>query len=193
MDEQDRRSPVPGGGQRPAHAGEAGPAPTADSPAVGEGPQQLDPRVVRVWVIGGAIGAGLGALALAAADLGPRIAGAGLPWPPGIPALAVLVFGGLMAWRLPQAKYRRWSYELAEDALELRHGVLERVHSAIPYWRVQYIDVQQGPIERALGLARLVVHTAAASTDAEIPGVAAERAEALRRVLLARAGIGDAV
>jgi len=91
------------------------------------------------------------------------------------------------------ANYRHWSYELAEEALELRHGILQRTHSAIPYWRVQYIDVQQGPIERALGLSRLVVHTAAASTDAQIPGIAADRAEALRRVLLARAGTGDAV
>ena len=82
---------------------------------------------------------------------------------------------------------------VAEDALELRHGVVRRVHSAIPYFRVQHIDVAQGPVERAVGLARLIVHTASAGTDATIPGIAAGDAEGLRRLILARAGHGDAV
>ena len=62
------------------------------------------------------------------------------------------------------------------DALELRHGVVRRIHSAIPY-RVQHIDVAQGPVERAVGLSRLVLHTASAGTDAIIPGIAAGDAE----------------
>ena len=82
---------------------------------------------------------------------------------------------------------------MAEDALELRHGVVRRIHSAIPYFRVQHIDVAQGPVERAVGLARLVVHTASAGTDATIPGIAAGDAEGLRRLILARTGHGDAV
>jgi membrane protein YdbS with pleckstrin-like domain len=58
---------------------------------------------------------------------------------------------------------------------------------------VQYVDINQGPIERALGLARLRVHTAAASSDATIPGIAADEADALRQVILERTGSGDAV
>ena len=67
---------------------------------------------------------------------------------------------------------------MAADALELRHGVVRRIHSAIPYFRVQHIDVAQGPFERAVGLSRLVLHTASAGTDATIPGIAAGDAEA---------------
>jgi len=48
-------------------------------------------------------------------------------------------------------------------------------------------------VERAVGLARLVVHTASAGTDATIPGIAAGDAEGLRRLILARTGHGDAV
>jgi len=166
-----------------------GPAPSP----VGAGLQRLDPRIVRVWTAQGAISAVLPAAILAGVEAAARVAGADLPWPAGLPALVVLVIGGVFAWWTPGARYRHWSYELADEALELRHGILDRVHSAIPYWRVQYIDVQQGPIERALGLSRLVVHTAAASSDAQIPGIASERAEALRQVLLARAGTDDAV
>jgi membrane protein YdbS with pleckstrin-like domain len=97
------------------------------------------------------------------------------------------------AWWLPRARHRFWRYHVADDALELRHGVLKRVHSAIPYFRVQHIDVAQGPVERAVGLARLIVHTASAGTDATIPGIAAGDAESLRRLILTRAGAGDAV
>jgi membrane protein YdbS with pleckstrin-like domain len=182
MDERDGVAPP----------GDRGPI-AAPAGVVGRGTQRLDPRIVRVWTAQGAIGAVLPAVALAGIELAVRVSGADPPWPPGVPALVVLVVGGLLAWWAPAARYRRWSYELADEALELRHGVVERVHSAIPYWRVQYIDVEQGPIERALGLSRLVVHTAAATSDAEIPGIATERAEALRQVLLARAGTGDAV
>ena len=121
------------------------------------------------------------------------VAGADLPGPPGLVAGLVAVLGGLAAWWLPRASYRHWSYQVATDALELRHGVVRRVHSAIPYFRVQHIDVAQGPVERAVGLARLVVHTASAGTDATIPGIAAGDAEGLRRLILARTGHGDAV
>jgi uncharacterized protein len=153
----------------------------------------LDRRVVVVWTVQEAAGYGALALALLAADLGARLAGVDLPGPPGLAAGLVAVAGALAAWWVPRASYRHWRYQVADDALELRHGVVRRVHSAIPYFRVQHIDVAQGPVERAVGLARLVVHTASAGTDATIPGIAAGDAEGLRRLILARAGSGDAV
>ena len=153
----------------------------------------LDRRMVVVWTVQEAAGYGVLALAVLAADLGARLAGVDLPGPPGLAAALVAAAGGLAAWWLPRARYRQWRYQVASDALELRHGVVRRVHSAIPYFRVQHIDVAQGPVERAVGLARLVVHTASAGTDATIPGIAADDAEGLRRLILSRTGSGDAV
>jgi membrane protein YdbS with pleckstrin-like domain len=155
--------------------------------------RQLDPRVVTVWTVQEAIGYAVLALLVLAIDIGARLAGGEPPWPPGLPAGVLAVAGGLAAWWVPWARYRHWSYQVADDALELRHGVVRRIHSAIPYFRVQHIDVAQGPVERAVGLARLQLHTASAGTDATIPGIAAEEAEGLRRLILARAGHGDAV
>jgi uncharacterized protein len=153
----------------------------------------LDRRVVVVWTVQiAAFFLVLAAIALAV-DVGARLAGADPPAPPGLVAGLVAVAGGLLAWWYPRVDYRNWRYEVAEDALELRHGVVRRVHSAIPYFRVQHIDVTQGPVERLVGLSRLVVHTASAGTDATIPGIAADDAEGLRRLILARAGTGDAV
>jgi membrane protein YdbS with pleckstrin-like domain len=153
----------------------------------------LDRRVVVVWTVQEAAAFGVLAVAVLAADLAARLGGVDLPGPPGLAAGLLAVVGGLAAWWLPRASYRHWRYQVAGDALELRHGVVRRVHSAIPYFRVQHIDVAQGPVERAVGLARLVVHTASAGTDATIPGIAAGDAEGLRRLILARAGSGDAV
>jgi membrane protein YdbS with pleckstrin-like domain len=155
--------------------------------------RQLDRRIVVVWTVQDAIGYGVLALLALAVDLGARLAGAELPGPPGLAAGVLAVAGGLAAWWWPRSRYRHWRYQVAEDALELRHGVVRRVHSAIPYFRVQHIDVAQGPVERAVGLSRLVLHTASAGTDATIPGIAAADAEGLRRLILARAGSGDAV
>lgn len=152
----------------------------------------LDPRMVRVWAArGGVASLGVAAVVLAA-ELGIA-AGGDLPWPRGLGAAAVLAAGAVLSWALARARYRSWRYEVAERTLELHHGVVVRSHSAIPYFRVQHVDVTQGPVERALGVARLVVHTASAATDAAIPGVAADRADALRDVILERTGAGDAV
>jgi uncharacterized protein len=153
----------------------------------------LDRRIVVVWTVQTAVlFLVLAAIALAV-DVGSRLAGADPPGPPGLAAVLVALAGGAAAWGIPKVEYRHWSYAVASDALELRHGVLQRVHSAIPYFRVQHIDVTQGPVERLVGLSRLVIHTASAGTDATVPGIAAEEAEELRRVILARAGTGDAV
>ena len=165
----------------------------AGAPGDAPGPRSLDRRVLVVWTVQVAVESAVLVALVVAADVGARAAGLDLPWPVGAAAVPFLVLGALTTWRVPLARYRRWRYELAEDALELRHGIVERVHSAIPYYRVQYVDVTQGPLERAVGLAKLKVHTAAASSDATIPGIAAGDAESLRQVILARTGAGDAV
>jgi membrane protein YdbS with pleckstrin-like domain len=155
--------------------------------------RELDRRIVVVWTVQDALGYGVLALLALALDLGARMAGADVPGPPGLVAGLLAVVGGLAAWWWPRSRYRHWRYQVASDALELRHGVVRRIHSAIPYFRVQHIDVAQGPVERAVGLAHLIVHTASAGTDATIPGIAAGDADGLRRLILARAGSGDAV
>jgi membrane protein YdbS with pleckstrin-like domain len=153
----------------------------------------LDRRILVVWTVQTAVLVLVLVAIVLAVDVGLRLAGNHPPGPPGLAAALLALAGGVAAWRLPALEYRNWRYEVAEDALELRHGILRRVHSAIPYFRVQHIDVTQGPVERLVGVSRLIVHTASAGTDATIPGIAGGDAEGLRRLILARAGTGDAV
>ena len=51
--------------------------------------------------------------------------------------------------------------------------------------RMQYVDVQAGPLDRAYGLARVQLHTAAPGTSAHIPGLPADEAARLRDRLTA--------
>lgn len=116
---------------------------------------------------------------------------------PGDPyAIGALVFWAIIvgvAAGSAALSYRYWSWVTTEDAVEIRHGVINRHVSVVPYHRIQQIDIDRDPIERMLGIATLVLRSAAATTDAKIPGIALDDCDAFRRALLARTGSDDAV
>ena len=77
--------------------------------------------------------------------------------------------------------YRSWRFEIQDDALYLVRGVVTEVETAVPFVRVQHVDTQRGPVERAVGLSSLVVYTAGTrGADIAIPGLTPERATGLR-------------
>jgi uncharacterized protein len=99
-------------------------------------------------------------------------------------AVAVLL-AGLLAERFLARRVAAWGYAERREDLMVRRGVLIRRLSVIPYGRMQFIDVTAGPLERSLGLATLRMHTAAAASDARIPGLESAAAAALRDQLAA--------
>ncbi len=105
-----------------------------------------------------------------------------------ITAVVCLVLAAI-EWSLLRGRYRSWGYaERAEDLL-IRRGFLFRRLSVVPYGRMQFVDVTAGPVERAFGLSTVKLHTAAAATDAKVPGLATAEAERLRDRL---ASLGEA-
>ncbi len=96
-------------------------------------------------------------------------------WSAAIP----LVIGAL-AWVVVGRRFRSWGYAEREDDLLVRRGVMFSRLSVVPYGRMQFIDVQAGPLERLFRLATVRLHTAAAATDARIPGLEREEAARLR-------------
>ena len=101
----------------------------------------------------------------------------------------VPLVAGAIAWGVVGRRYRSWGYAEREDDLLVRRGVMFARLSVVPYGRMQFIDVTAGPLERAFGLATVRLHTAAASTDARIPGLEREEAGRLRDSL---AELGEA-
>jgi hypothetical protein len=85
--------------------------------------------------------------------------------------------------------FAAWGYLEREDDLLLQRGVLVRRTTVVPYGRMQYVDVTAGPLDRRLGLATVTMHTAAAASDASVPGLLAPEAARLRDRL---AALGEA-
>ncbi len=151
-------------------------------------PFSLSPKVLVFWRLSWVIGT---AVLLAAAMVGALVGGTHPAWVVG--GVAVLIVGIVGGTLLPAARYRRWRYWMTDDTIELRHGLVFRAESSIPYFRVQHIDVRQGPLQRAAGIVDLVISTASAATDATLPGVEPERADSIRQAVLDRAEADDAV
>jgi hypothetical protein len=102
------------------------------------------------------------------------------PWWIGVPPLVVAVAGSaLAAWLVPR-QVRAIGYDVGPDALSITNGLMFRQLVVVPYARMQYVDVQAGPLMRRFGLATVQLHTASAATDARIPGLEAQVAADLR-------------
>lgn len=95
-------------------------------------------------------------------------------------AAGVILAAGIVAEIFTRRRVRAWAYAERDDDLLVKRGVLFSRLSVVPYGRMQFIDVTAGPIERSFGLATVRLHTAAAASDARIPGLAREEAERLR-------------
>ena len=76
--------------------------------------------------------------------------------------------------------WRSWGYVEREDDLYITHGVMFRSLIAVPYGRMQLVEVESGPLERAYGLAAVTLKTASPETGARIPGLSPEEATRLR-------------
>ncbi|MEV6168371.1 PH domain-containing protein [Streptomyces sp. NPDC051954] len=90
--------------------------------------------------------------------------------------LALLIWG----WTMIERNWRSWRYAERADDLLISRGVLWRELTVVPYGRMQLVEVTSGPVERHFGLASVQLHTAAAATDATIPGLDPVEAERLR-------------
>lgn len=123
-----------------------------------------------------------GALTVVAVLAGSRLADLGVPvFAPGTGFAAFVVLVG--SWHAV-VLYRDWGFELQDDSLYLERGVFTRVETAVPYVRVQHVDTQRTPVDRALGLSSVVVYTAGSrGADVRVPGLPPERAKRLRNEL----------
>lgn len=153
---------------------DATPAPTSArlDPAPGEW-RRVSPKYIVVDLIGNLIG---GAVVTV---------GSGLPWFfTQITWMLVLpiVVGAisLITLVLTPRRVRALGYMLRDDDLLFRRGIMFQRFVAVPYGRMQLVDINRGPLARAVGLSELKLVTAAAASNLTIPGLPAQDAEDLR-------------
>jgi membrane protein YdbS with pleckstrin-like domain len=97
------------------------------------------------------------------------------------PLLALTLISAALAPR----RIRSIGYQLRADDLLVRRGIMWQRLVAVPYGRMQLIDINRGPVARAFGLAELKFVTASAATAIILPGLPIEDAEGLRDHLVA--------
>lgn len=147
----------------------------------------VSPKYLKVQLAGWAIGSVI-YVALAAVPLVLLLTGVWSSFPAWLAWLLPAVVVVLALWRgvlLPR-QVRSIGYAERNEDLLIRRGVFFQRTMVVPYGRMQYVDVGVGPIERALGLCTVKLHTASPGTNAEIPGLPASEGARLREQLSAR-------
>ena len=91
----------------------------------------------------------------------------------------VLALHVLYAVFIPR-RVRALGYRLRDDDLVFRKGIMFLRVVAVPYGRMQLVDINRGPLARAFGLSELKLVTAAAASNITIPGLTEADAESLR-------------
>lgn len=141
----------------------------------------LDGRIRWLWLL--RVGLVTAVVGIVVGIAGVFVTGSPLP---GVGMALVVLFLGLVHTVL---LYRSWEYELREHSLFLERGVITRVKTVVPYVRIQHIDTNRSPAERALGLSSLVVFTAGSrGADVTIPGLTPGEADDLQERLKVLAG-----
>ena len=100
----------------------------------------------------------------------------------GISAVVLLLsgIGSVVQWWF----YR---YALTPDRLLVHSGIIFKQERAIPYQRIQTVDLEEAPLDRLLGVARMKIETAAGGggeSEVELKAVRRDAALALREQLL---------
>lgn len=106
----------------------------------------------------------------------------------GLAVIAVFGLWGLWWLLTTPRRTRALGYALESNHLMARRGIVFRSMSSMPYGRIQYVDVDSGPLERMCGVARLTVRTAGTTTGTMVLfGIPLNVAEELRADLVRRA------
>jgi membrane protein YdbS with pleckstrin-like domain len=95
-------------------------------------------------------------------------------------ALIVIVAIGIAQLIIAPRRARAIGYVLRDDDLLMRRGIMFQRFVAVPYGRMQLLDIERGPVDRMLGLAELRFVTAAASSRVSVPGLVEADAAWLR-------------
>ncbi len=93
-------------------------------------------------------------------------------FPPGITAIPLILLFVWLVIYLPMRRYQTRGFEMSADRLRVVKGVLFHSDTVVPFSRVQHLDVEQGPLERVFGIARLILHTAGShNASVTLPGL----------------------
>ena len=142
--------------------------------------RHVSPKYIVIDVVGNLIFA---IITLVATSIPAMLTGSVWLW--AIPGSLAIIF--IIAIAFTPRRVRTIGYQLREDDLLFRRGLMFQRFVAVPYGRMQLVDINRGPLDRAVGLSELKFVTAAAASGVVIPGLPEADAEELRDKLVALA------
>ncbi len=142
--------------------------------------RRVSPKYIVIDVVGNLIFA---IITLVATSIPAILTGSVWLW--AIPGSFAIIF--IIAIAFTPRRVRTIGYQLREDDLLFRRGLMFQRFVAVPYGRMQLVDINRGPLDRAVGLSELKFVTAAAASGVVIPGLPEADAEELRDKLVALA------
>ena len=131
----------------------------------------------RMWIARQAVLGTSSLILLAVLGLGGALLAGGTG---AVIGIGVVVAFAIISWFVERGRYRSWGYLERDEDLVARRGLLFHRLTMVPFGRMQYVDVTAGPVDRIFDLATVQLHTAAAATDARIPGLRSADAAGLR-------------
>ena len=135
--------------------------------------RRVSPKYVLVDMVGILLS---GFVVVVATSVAASATGIGWLWI--VPAALAVIF--LVSLALTPRRVRAIGYQLRDDDLLFCRGLMFQRFVAVPYGRMQLVDINRGPVARALGLSELKLVTAAAASGVVIPGLFEADAEELR-------------
>ncbi|MDE3722273.1 PH domain-containing protein [Nocardiopsis sp. N85] len=140
---------------------------STDTPRLRPPQHRVDPRAVRWWTTRSlAVTVPLTVIPVVPA----------LIWEPVRPwfLIAAAVIGGLgllITVVMPRWRYRVHRWEVTDTAVYTSSGWLWQEWRVAPMSRIQTVDTERGPLQRAFGLSSVTVTTASAAGPIEIAGL----------------------
>ncbi len=135
--------------------------------------RRVSPKYIVVDVVGYLVTA----LVIVGAAAVPTVL-AGWTWGWWVVGALAAIF--LLTIALTPRRVRAIGFQLREDDLLFRRGLMWQRFVSVPYGRMQLVDINRGPVARSVGLSELKFVTAAAATGIVIPGLPEGEADALR-------------
>jgi membrane protein YdbS with pleckstrin-like domain len=191
---QDSSGPISSGPAAPGAAAVVAPGPAhpgTDGPGISdasggrlgaEGLRPVSPRLVPARYLATIPGYVIGVLLAAGAVVAAVLTGW---WWLGLLALIPLVVVAQSLLLTPR-RVRAIGYRDAEEDLTIALGIMFRSVHTIPFGRVQSVKIDEGPVDRRYGLAKLTISTAHDGAGVTLPGLPKDEAERLRALLTAR-------
>ena len=93
----------------------------------------------------------------------------------------------LLVLSLSRLSFNKKGYAFRTHDVLFKSGIIATSTIVIPYNRVQHVALHEGLISRFLGLAKVEIFTAgASSSDIHIPGIEKEQAESIKQLLMGK-------